>query len=331
MAEYRVVITDFIHDELEPERAILNGVATLEALDSQHEDQLEGRIEDADAIMLYHSIQLSARTIDRLTQCRLIVRCGVGVDNVDCNMARRKGIPVANIPDYGTEEVSDSAVGMILSLSRGITRLNSQHRDAGRDAWSYTTTKPLYRLREKVCAVIGLGRIGTAVALRAKSFGMDVVFFDPFLPNGIEKALGIRRVESLDDLLSQAFILTLHCPLTGSTEGLINAVSLSQMPWGSYLVNTARGGIVNSADVVAAIESGRLAGAAIDVLPYEPPGVDEPLVSAWRDRTHPAHHRVIINPHASFYSEESLTEMRCKGAENCRRALLSQPLNNIVN
>jgi C-terminal binding protein len=164
MAEYRVVITDFIHDELEPERAILNKVATLEALDSQHEDQLEGRIEDADAIMLYHSIQLSARTIDRLTQCRLIVRCGVGFDNVDCNMARRKGIPVANIPDYGTEEVADSAVGMILSLTRGIVRLNSQHRDGGSDTWSYTTAKPLYRLREKVCAVVGLGRIGTAVA-----------------------------------------------------------------------------------------------------------------------------------------------------------------------
>jgi C-terminal binding protein len=135
----------------------------------------------------------------------------------------------------------------------------------------------------------------------------------------------------LDQLLSQAFVLTLHCPLTTSTGGLINAVSLGQMPWGSYLVNTARGGIVNSADVVVAIESGRLAGAAIDVLPSEPPGPDEPLVSAWQDRTHPAHHRVIINPHAAFYSEESLTEMRSKGAETCRRALLSERLNNIVN
>jgi D-3-phosphoglycerate dehydrogenase/C-terminal binding protein len=245
-------------------------------------------------------------------------------------MARQLGIPVANVPDYGTEEVADSTIGMILSLSRGIARLNSQHRD-GWDSWSYTSAKPLRRLRGQVCAIVGLGRIGTAVALRAKSLGMDVVFFDPFRSDGVEKALGIRRVESLDELLSQAFVLTLHCPRTARTEELINATSLSQMPWGSYLVNTARGGIVNSADVVSAIESGRLAGAAIDVLPYEPPDAREPLVSAWRDRNHPAYHRVLINPHAAFYSEASLNEMRSKGAETCRRALLAEPLNNIVN
>lgn len=330
MADYRVVIADFIHDELEPERAVLDGIASLEALDGQSEDQLKGRIEDAHAIMLYHNVCLTAKTIERLTRCRLIVRCGVGVDNVDLTLARRQGIPVANVPDYGTEEVADSTIGMILSLSRGINLLNSQHRD-GIGSWSYSTAKPLHRLRKQVCAVVGLGRIGTAVALRAKSLGMDVVFYDPFKPDGLEKALGIRRADSIDELLSKAFVLTLHCPLTESTERLVNAESLSQMPWGSYLINTARGGIVNSRDVVSAIESGRLAGAAIDVLPHEPPDALEPLVRAWRDPNHVAYHRVVINPHAAFYSDESLNEMRSKGAETCRRALLAEPLNNIVN
>lgn len=330
MADYRVVIADFIHDELAPERAVLDGVANLEALDGQSEDQLQGRIEDAHAIMLYHNVCLTAKTIERLTRCRLIVRCGVGVDNVDCTSAREQGIPVANVPDYGTEEVADSTIGMILSLSRGINMLNSQHRD-GMGSWSYTTAKPLHRLRQQVCAVVGLGRIGTAVALRAKALGMDVVFFDPFKPAGVEKSLGIRRANSYEELLSQAFVLTLHCPLTERTDQMVNAAALAQMPWGSYLVNTARGAIVNSHDVVTSIESGRLAGAAIDVLPHEPPDSLEPLVKAWRDPKHVAHHRVVINPHAAFYSDESLNEMRSKGAETCRRALLAEPLNNIVN
>lgn len=330
MSDYRVVIADFIHDELLPERAVLNGVASLEALDGQSEEQLEGRIEDAHAIMLYHNVCLTAKTIERLTRCRLIVRCGVGVDNVDCSLARQQGIPVANVPDYGTEEVADSTMGMILSLTRGLNMLNSQHRD-GMGAWSYSTAKPLHRLRQQVCAVVGLGRIGTAVALRAKALGMDVVFFDPFKPAGVEKSLGIRRADSFDELLSQAFVLTLHCPLTERTERLVNSDSLAQMPWGSYLINTARGAIVNSHDVVSAIESGRLAGAAIDVLSHEPPNALEPLVGAWRDPEHLAYHRVLINPHAAFYSDESLNEMRSKGAESCRRALLSEPLYNIVN
>lgn len=330
MAEYRVVIADFICDELLPERAILDGIAELEALDGQNEDELEGRIEDAHAIMVYHNVQLSAKTINRLTECRLIVRCGVGIDNVDCAVARMRGIPVANVPDYGTEEVADSTIGMVVGLTRGIMRLNSQHRAAG-VPWSYTTVTPLHRLRKQVCAVVGLGRIGTAVALRAKSLGMDVVFFDPFKADGTEKALGIRRAETLEDLISQAFVLTLHCPLTDNTVGLIDGAALSLMPRGGYLVNTARGGVVKSADVVSAIESGQLAGAAIDVLPQEPPDFLEPLVNAWRDESHPAHHRVLINPHAAFYSEESLAEMRSKGAETCRRALLAKPLTNVVN
>src|SRR4051812_39511446 len=230
----RVVITDFVADALEPERRILAGVASVEALDAGSEDDLRGRIEDADAIMMYHTFAVTERTIARLRNCRLIVRCGVGIDNVAHAYAATRGIPVANVPDYGTEDVADSAIGMMLGLTRGIHALNSKLRD-GRGKWSYTEIAPLRRLRGATLGIIGLGRIGTAAALRAKSLGMDVLFYDPFKPDGYDKSLGIRRAERLEDLLGQTYVVTLHCPLTPQTQNLINAETIRLMQRGSYL------------------------------------------------------------------------------------------------
>jgi C-terminal binding protein len=327
---YRVVMTDFVTDGLEPERRVLDGLAVVEALGAAREDELVGRVEDADAIMMYHTIPLTERTIGRLRRCRLIVRCGVGVDNVDHAFAASRGIPVANVPDYGTEDVADTAVGMALALARGVHYLNSRLR-AGAGPWSHTQAAPVRRLRGRVFAVVGLGRIGTAAALRAKAVGMDVTFYDPFKPDGYDKALGVRRVETLESLLREAHVLSLHCPLTEQTRRMVDGRAMSLMPRGSFLVNTARGEVVDTDAVVEVIESGQLAGAGIDVLPQEPPAGDERLLAAWRDPASACHHRVILNPHAAFYSEEGMIDMRVRGAEACRRALLGQPLRNVVN
>ena len=327
---FKVAITDFLDHSPDAELEILGDLARVECLCAQHEEELAGRIEDADAVMIYHCLRFTAKSIERLKQCKLIVRCGVGYDNVDHAAARARGIPVANVPDYGTEEVADSAIGMALSLARDISLLNSRLR-AGGDDWSYSHAAPLPRLRGRVFAVIGLGRIGSAAALRAKALGMDVAYYDPYAPDGRDKSLGIRRVEDLGELLASAYIVSLHCPLTSETRHLINAQTLEKMPQGSYLVNTSRGGVVDTSAVPAAIASGRLAGAAIDVLEHEPPAADDPLIAAWRDPRHPAHHRLIVNPHAAFYCVQGLTDMRVKGAEACRRALLGLPLRNVVN
>jgi len=327
---YKAVITDLITDCLEPEKRILGDLADVEALNAHSEDELVERIEDADAIMLYHKLRLSRKTIQRLNGCKLIVRCGVGYDNVDCVCARDCGIPVANIPDYGTEEVADSAIGLMLALGRGIAYLNSRLR-ANLGPWFYTQVIPLRRLSGQVFAVVGLGRIGTAAALRAKALGMDVAFYDPHKEDGYDKALGVRRVGDLDELLAQAFVLSLHCPLTDETSHMIDSQAMAKMPAGSYLINTARGAVVDTSAIPAAIESGQLAGAGIDVLEHEPPAEDDPLIAAWRDINHPAYHRVLINPHSAFYCEEGLIEMRIKGAEACRRALCGQPVRNVVN
>lgn len=330
MARPRVFVADFIADDLSPERSVLGDLAEVIALDAKSETELTGRIESADAVMLYHNLHLSEATINRLANCKLIVRCGVGYDNVAHAHARSRGIPVANVPDYGTEEVADSAIGMMLALVRGISMLNSRLR-RGVLPWSYSQASPITRLRGKVFGCIGLGCIGMAAAVRAKALGMEVLFFDPYKFDGYDKALGVRRAETLGELLAQAFVVSLHTPLTPDTRHLIDGAAIARMPRGSFLVNTARGGCVDLTAVPPAIASGQLAGAAIDVLPEEPPPDDHPLLVAWRDPNHLCHDRLIVNPHSAFYSEEGLRDMRVKGAEACRRALLGEPLRNVVN
>ncbi|MBN1344799.1 MAG: C-terminal binding protein [Phycisphaerae bacterium] len=327
----KVVIADFIRDELEPERRILGNLADVVALDATSEDQFGNRIDDADAIMVYHSLSVTRRTIERLTNCKLIIRCGVGFDNIDRTYARSRGIPVANVPDYGTEEVADSAIGMMLTMTRGVHLYNSRLR-AAQGPWAHHEAVPLRRLRGSTFAIIGLGRIGTAAALRAKALGMDVLFYDPYVPDGADKALGgLRRFDKLDDMLAEAYVVSLHCCLTDETRRIVDASAMARMPKGSYLVNTARGALVDTDAIPDAIASAQLAGAAIDVLETEPPADDDPLIAAWRDPSHPAHHRVIVNPHSAFYCEAGIMDIRVKASQACRRVLEGLPLRNVVN
>lgn len=327
---YQVIITDLINDDLAPEREVLADIAEVTALHAHSEAELVGRVEHADAIILYHELSLSAATISRLERCRIIARGGVGFDNVDRQLCRARGIPVTNVPDYGSEEVADTALGMLLALTRGIHLANSRLRAADGD-WSYLQSAPLARLRGRMLGIVGLGRIGTAMAGRGKSLGMDVAFYDPYKPDGYDKALGIRRVETLDELLARSLAVSLHCPLSDETYHLIDAAAIAKMSRGSYLVNTARGGVLDVTAVPEALASGHLAGVGIDVLEDEPPLPGNPLVRAWRDPQHAAHQRLILNPHLAWYCAEGQRELRRKTAETCRRALLGQPLRNVVN
>src|SRR6187431_985608 len=222
MPQARVIIADFQKGAVDVEQKILGDLAEVVPLDVSSEEQLWGRVEDAAAIMVYHTLKMTPATIGRLQGCKLIVRCGVGYDNVDYVFARSRGIPVANVPDYGNEEVADSAIGMMLALTRGIAFQNAFLRPAG-SSWRYEHVAPLYRLRGRTFAILGLGRIGTAAATRAKALGMDVAFYDPYKPDGYDKALGVRRVETLAELLSQAFVLSCHSPLTPETRNIIDA------------------------------------------------------------------------------------------------------------
>ena len=216
MPRFRVILTDMIEDDLGPERGVFGDHAEVVAIKAKEEIDLFGHIEDADGLLIYN-VPFTAACIERLTKCKAMVRCGVGYDNIDGAFARSRGIPLANVPDYGTEEVADSAIGLMLSLTRGIHVTNSRlQRKLG--PWFYKQVKPLNRLRGRVYGVVGLGRIGTAAAIRAKALGMDVAFCDPYAVDGLDKALGIRRVEKLPDLLRQAHVISVHTPLTPKTQ-----------------------------------------------------------------------------------------------------------------
>lgn len=330
MNKARVLVTDFLEEPLDIEREILGDLADIECLGARTAADLYGKLKGADALLVYHFVQVDRRALDELQHCRLIVRCGAGFDNVDGPHARQLGIPLANVPDYGSEEVADTAIGALLTLARGTHFLNHRCQRQG-DLWSYSLAAPLYRLRGRVLGIVGLGRIGSAAALRGKALGMDVVYFDPYIDSGYDKALGIRMAESFEELMQQSHVVSMHCPLTAETRHMINDQSLAWMRPGGILINTARGGVVDPMAVLRALEQNHLLGAALDVLEIEPPNPQHPLLQAWRDIEHPAHERLMLTPHAAFYCEEGLLEMRRKGCENVRRVLQGKPARNVVN
>jgi C-terminal binding protein len=312
-----VVVTDHLA-EAGVERAVLDPVADLLLLQTLDEADVAARAATADVLLVFHDIKLTERSIAALAKCRGIVRCGVGFDNVDLKAAGGRGIVVCNVPDYGTEEVADHALMLLLALARRLLPAEQSVR-AGR--WDATTVFGTPRLRGRTLGLIGCGRIGTAMALRAKALGMRVVFYDPYKPDGLEKALGVERCWRLDDLLTQSQFLSLHCPLTAETRHILNAETLTRLPTGAYVVNTARGPCIDAPALLDAVDSGQVAYAGLDVVEREPLD-DERL------RRHP---RVLLTPHAAFYSVEAFAEMRTKGAEEGLRLLRGEPVRNPVN
>lgn len=312
-----VVVTDHLA-EAGVEKPVLDGLAEVRLLQTNDEDIVVRRGADADVVLVYHDIRLSARTLHALPRCRAVIRCGVGFDNVDIAAAAARGIVVCNVPDYGTEEVADHALMLLLAITRRLLVCDRAIRD-GR--WDVCDAFGTPRLRGRTLGIIGCGRIGTATALRARALGLRVVFYDPYVPPGVEKALGVERAYKLEELLPQAEIISLHCPRTAETQHLLNATTLAMLPRGAYVVNTARGGCIDLAALHDALESGQVSYAGLDVVESEP-------LADERIRRHP---RVVLTPHTAFYSVEAFNEMRVKGAQEARRVILGEPVRNPVN
>jgi D-3-phosphoglycerate dehydrogenase len=310
-----VIITDCDHGNIAQEEAVLRAAGVPHRLhQAKTEDDVIAVARDADAVILQYA-PITGRVLDALPKCLVAVRYGVGVDTVDLAAATARGVMVANVPDYCIEEVSDHAIAMLLSLWRGVTAYDRAIR---RGSWSTTERPPVPRLAGRVLGVVGVGRIGAQTARKGAGLGMRVIGYDPYLAN---LPAGVAKV-AMDELLRESDAVTLHMPLTAETRHLVNEAALRKMKPTALLVNTARGGIVDTAALVRALREGWIAGAALDTLEQEPVPRDSPLLSL---------PNVILNPHASWYSDQSVPELKRKTAETAVAVLRGRRPTSVVN
>lgn len=328
---FTLLFPDSRSSELDIEREVTGPDAVLLNPRKDRFEKIEpGAWESCDGIIV-RRVPIDSKVIPHLKRARIVVRMGVGFDVVDLEACGAAGIAVCNVPDYGTTEVADSAIAMMLAFARGTAACDAALRADLKGSWTHVHSVVARRLRGASLGVIGLGRIGTAAALRGRAFGMQVAFYDPFLPNGAELSFGFTRSRTLDDLLGSSDVVTIHAPLTDETHGMINAAAVAAMKPGAYLINTARGPICDTAALLEGLKSGRLAAVGLDVLPEEPATLDDPLVAAWHANEPWIRGRMLLNPHAGFYSPDAFVDLRRKSIETACNYLREGTLANCVN
>jgi len=311
-----VLICGLDHANVDEEEAVFRsaGVRFAQVV-ARSEDDFLRLCGEAEALLLQYGA-VTRRVIAGLPRLRLLVRYGVGVDGVDLDAATDHGIPVANVPDYGTDEVANHAVALLLALARRLPELDRQTRAGG---WDVFAVQPIHRLAGQTVGIIGCGRIGSRVARKLAGFDVRLLGHDPYVA---EVPPGVTPV-GLDRLLAESDYVTVHCPLNAETRHLIDAAALARMKPSAVLVNTARGGIVDTAALAAALERGRLGGAGLDVTEQEPLDPRSPLLRM---------DRVVVTPHAAWYSEEGRSDLKRRVAEEAVRVLVrGEPPRNCVN
>uniref|UniRef100_A0A668TXB6 C-terminal-binding protein 2 n=1 Tax=Oreochromis aureus TaxID=47969 RepID=A0A668TXB6_OREAU len=312
------------------EMPILKDLATVAFCDAQSTQEIHEKVlNEAVGAMMYHTITLTREDLEKFKALRIIIRIGSGYDNIDIKAAGELGIAVCNIPSAAVEETADSTLCHILNLYRRNTWLYQALREGTR-VQSVEQIREVAsgaaRIRGETLGLIGFGRSGQAVAMRAKAFGFNVIFYDPYLQDGLERSLGVQRVYTLQDLLYQSDCVSLHCNLNEHNHHLINDFTIKQMRQGAFLVNCARGGLVDEKALAQALKEGRIRGAALDVHESEPFSFSQgPLKDA---------PNLICTPHTAWYSEQASLEMREAAATEIRRAItgrIPDSLRNCVN
>jgi D-3-phosphoglycerate dehydrogenase len=314
---HKVVITDHGYKSVEIERGIIGAAGgALEVGNGLDPAALLELIRDADALLVQWA-KIDAATIAQLTRCQVIVRYGIGVDNVDLAAARARGIAVCNVPDYGIDEVADHAVALALALGRQLPQIDRRTR-AG--LWRILPVARMPAFREMTFATAGFGRIARATLERARGFKFKLAAYDPYVPAEVFVAAGVRSL-TVDELFAEADVLSLHLPASESTRHFVSAGRLSRMKNHAILVNTARGPLVDEAALAAALEAGVIGAAGLDVFQEEPLAANSAL------RTAP---NVLVTSHVAWYSEKSVPTLQHKAAEEVARALRGEPLLNRI-
>lgn len=317
-SRYRVIITDYGWPSVELERQVLAEIgAELIVAETGAEDELVGLAPEADGILTNWK-PTTGNVIQAASECKVIGRMGIGVDNIDVETATALGIVVTNVPDFCVDEVSDHAMALLLACARKVALLDRGVRDG---EWDRDVGPSMHRMRGQTLGIIGLGKIGAAIPPKAKAFGLEVLAYTPRLTPQIAQKYGVECT-SLQELIARSDFITIHAPLTPATEGLIGEKELRKMKPTAYIINTSRGDIIDSTALHKALTEGWIAGAALDVLPQEPPADDYPLLGL---------DNVVITPHAAFMSEESIYDLEIKAATAVAKVLTGQMPESIVN
>jgi D-3-phosphoglycerate dehydrogenase len=317
MSKPLVAVSDSVFPNLDPARGVLLKLgAELRLAGGSTPEAILEVARHADALLVTYA-KVTADIIGKLERCRIISRFGIGVDNVDLGAATKAGIVVTRVPDYCIDEVSDHTMALLLALVRKIPFANSRTQ-AGR--WEMPAVVPIHRLRGTVLGLIGFGRIPQLVAPKAQAFGLRVVSYDPYVQEEVLNRAGVERME-FGELVKVSDYISIHTPLMPETHHLFSAEVFGRMKPTAYLVNTARGPIIDEDALARALDRGQLAGAALDVLEKEPPSASLLLGRA----------NVILTPHTGFYSEESLVDLQMKASEEVVRVLTGEAPRNPVN
>lgn len=326
---WTVGITHLIEPPFEPENTAFDGQAEFAHFSARDEAEFDtAALKRLDAMLVWTPV-IGERTVRHLDRCRILVRYGVGFDRIDLDALAARNIAFANNPEYGPEDIADTAMAMILGLQRRIVEHDVRAR-VYRKVWQENILTPVLNSKRATVGIVGLGRIGSCLSRRLRPFGYRTIAYDPYLQDSRFLELGVERAESLEALVEQVDILSMHCPLTDETRAMIDAEVLGRARPGLIFVNTARGALIDSLDTLeTALRSGHLAAAGLDVLPQEPPA-DHSLIDAWRNAAEWLQGRLLINPHNAFYSDESMARCRFNAAETARLFLQEQIHRNAV-
>ena len=279
-----------------------------------------GRIlRNASAVIVDIDTNVTRAVIDELQKCKIIVAASGGFDHIDLEAAGQRHIVVSYVPGYCVEEVADHTLGLLIAITRKLLILDRTTKEGKWDDWQ--AAEPVYRLRGKTLGIIGLGRIGTAVVLRAKACGLNVIAYDPYIPVGRDVALGVRSVD-FDTLLRDSDLISLHAPLTRETYHMIGASEFERMKSGVFIINTSRGGIMENSALIAALISKKVAGVGLDVFESEPPDPSDALLKM---------DSVIVTPHTAFLSVESQRDRQKMAVDEVKRVLENQQPRSAVN
>ncbi len=318
MSGFKVVVTDYVFPDLEPEKQILGEVgAELVAGQCQTKAEVIALVPGADAVLGTYYGPLDGEVMDAMPQCRVIVRYGVGVDTIDIPAATKRGIMVANVPDYCVDEVSDQAVTMTLALLRKLPQAERMVRDG---EWALGQLKPLRRISTLTVGIIGLGRIGRGIAAKLSAFGPRIIYYDPYADSAATPQLtGVELAE----LLRAADAIIIQAPSTPETRHMLDAEAFAAMARQPVLVNCARGDLIDTDALVKALEQGQVSGAGLDVIEDTPPlPGDHPLLRF---------DNVILTPHSAWFSGEALDSLQRLGAMEVARVLKGQRPKHLVN